>query len=87
MLYCVSIHVFVVLQLAMCVVSYIAIVIAIVVILFVLLYIATLQLSLWYEIPPNIRVLYDKIQYERWGRVANTARGKAEYCICHDTPP
>ena len=34
-----------------------------------------------------LRVLYDKIQHERWGRVANTARGEAECCICHETPP
>ena len=34
-----------------------------------------------------LRVLYDKIQHEGWGRVANTARGEAEYCICHKTTP
>ena len=34
-----------------------------------------------------LRVLYDKIQPEGWGRVANTARGEAECCICHETPP
>ena len=34
-----------------------------------------------------LRVLYDKIQHEGWGLVANTARGEAECCICHETPP
>ena len=34
-----------------------------------------------------LRVLYDKIQHEGWGRVANTARGEAECCICHKTTP
>ena len=34
-----------------------------------------------------LRVLYDKIQHEGWGRVANTARGEAECCICHETTP
>ena len=34
-----------------------------------------------------LRVLYDKIQHEEWGRVANTARGEAECCICHKTTP
>ena len=34
-----------------------------------------------------LRVLYDKIQHEGWSRVANTARGKAECCICHEIPP
>ena len=32
-------------------------------------------------------MLYDKIQHEGWGRVANTARGEAECCICHETTP
>ena len=32
-------------------------------------------------------MLYEKIQHEGWGRVANTARGEAECCICHETPP
>ena len=32
-------------------------------------------------------VLYDKIQHEGWGRVANTAQGEAECCISHETPP
>ena len=34
-----------------------------------------------------LQVLYDKIQHEGWGRVANTARGEAECCICHETVP
>ena len=34
-----------------------------------------------------LRVLYDKIQHDEWGQVANTARGEAECCICHETPP
>ena len=34
-----------------------------------------------------LRVLYDKIQHEGWGRVANTARGEAECCTCHETTP
>ena len=34
-----------------------------------------------------LRVLYDKIQHEGWGRVANTAQGEAECCICNETPP
>ena len=28
-----------------------------------------------------LRVLYEKIQHEGWGRVANTARGKHEYMV------
>ena len=31
--------------------------------------------------------LDDKIQHEGWGRVANTAQGEAECCICHKTTP
>ena len=34
-----------------------------------------------------LQVLYDKTQHEEWGQVADTARGKAECCICHETPP
>ena len=32
-----------------------------------------------------LRVLYDKIQHEGWGQVANTAQGKAE-CPQNPTP-
>ena len=32
-------------------------------------------------------MLYNKILHEGWGRVANTVQGKAECCICHETPP
>ena len=32
-------------------------------------------------------MLYDKIQHEGWGRVANTARGEAECYICYEIPP
>ena len=28
-----------------------------------------------------------KIQYSGWGFMSNTARGKAECCICYSTPP
>ena len=34
-----------------------------------------------------LQVLYDKIQHEGWGRVANTARGEAECYICYEIPP
>ena len=34
-----------------------------------------------------LRVLYEKIQHEEGGRVANTALGFASCCICHETPP
>ena len=34
-----------------------------------------------------LRVLYNKIQHERWGQVANTALGFASCCICHETLP
>ena len=34
-----------------------------------------------------LRVLYNKIQHEAWGQVANTAWGKAKCCVCHETPP
>ena len=46
-----------------------------------------LQLVLYILVKAPLRVLYDKIQHEGWGRVANTARGEAECCICHETPP
>ena len=33
-----------------------------------------------------LRVLYDKIQHEGWGRVANTARGEVLYLPRDPTP-
>lgn len=32
-------------------------------------------------------MLYDKIKHEGWSKVENVARGKAKWCVCHQTPP
>ena len=40
-----------------------------------------------YLLKALLRVLYDKIQHKGLVQVANTAQGKAECCICHETPP
>ena len=40
--------------------------------------------------PPEYKAKKVSLVHETnkgWGRVANTARGKAECCICHETPP
>ena len=47
----------------------------------------TLFCSYFILVKAPLRVLYDKIQHEGWGRVANTARGEAECFICHKTTP
>ena len=50
-------------------------------------YVATESIDQEILVKAPLRVLYDKIQHEGWGRVANAARGEAECCICHETTP
>ena len=41
-------------------------------------------MTLYMLVKAPLRTLYDKIQHEGWGQVANTAQGEAECCICHE---
>ena len=55
--------------------------------IYIYIYVPSQYTELYILVKAPLRVLYDKIQHEGWGWVANTARGEAECCICHKTTP